>query len=814
MLEIKCKHCNINFDSKIMIKEKEFYFCCKGCLGVFNLLTNENLDSFYDKVGNKSLSAVKAHNNEDLKSFDEKSFYENYVNKTSDDFSSINLIIEGIHCAACIWLNEKILNELDGIIEVNINFTNNKAKIIFDEEEIKLSLIIKKIRSIGYNAYAYDSSIAEEKSSKAKKDYFIKMMIAVFSSVNIMMLSVAKYTGFFTGIQDEIKDMIHLAEFLLATTVLFYSGSIFFKGAFYALKNRMLNMDFLVCLGASLSYLYSIFILFGFKGESYFDSVTMIITFVLVGKYLEVIGKKSAVDTIDKIKSKLPLSATIIKDSKKETININSIQVGDILELEVGQKASVDGVLLNYESTFDESSISGESKPVYKKESDLIYSSSINTQNILRYKASKTFKDSTLNTIVTLLEDSLNHKPLIEQKANEFSKVFTFAVLSLSIITFFVWYFLGLDFGFSYGDTTVFEKSFIVAISVIVIACPCALALATPMASLIGISTLAKKGLLFKESRFLETVAKVDTVVFDKTGTLTKGELSVNKMEVFTKDKELINLLFSILSCSSHPISKAVLKHIKQNFTNLSLLDLNDIKTIQAKGLSALYTSSTNQKYEIVAGNEIICKDNNINVDFEINDSIYIFAVNKKIEAVFSLEDEIKNDAKELISYLKEQNINIIMLSGDNENVVKKTANKLEILSYEFNTSPKDKANYINTLKKEKKIILFAGDGLNDSIALSCSHVGVSMGSGTDTAISVSDIILLDNSLDSLKQTFVISKRVYKFIKQNLLISFVYNLITIPLAVFGLVIPLVAALSMSLSSLLVVLNSLRIKNKE
>ena len=814
MIEVKCKHCNINFDSKIMIKEKDFYFCCKGCLGVYNLLSNENLDSFYDKLGNKTLSSIKTHDNDDLDNFDEKSFYENYVNKTKDGFSSIDLIIEGIHCAACIWLNEKILNELDGIIEVNINFTNNKAKIVFDEEEIKLSLIIKKIRAIGYNAYAYDSSLADEKSSKPKKDYFIKMMIAVFASANIMMLSVAKYTGFFTGIEDEVKDMIHLAEFILASPVLFYSGSIFFKGAFYALKNRMLNMDFLVCLGATLSYIYSIFILFGFKGESYFDSVTMIITFVLVGKYLEVIGKKSAVDTIDKIKSKLPISATIITNSKKEKVNINSIKVGDIIELEVGEKASVDGTLLDYESTFDESTISGESRPVYKKEFDLIYSSSINTQKLLRYKASKTFKDSSLNTIVTLLEDSLNHKPLIEQKANEFSKVFTLAVLSLSIITFFVWYFLGLDLGFSYGDTSVFEKSFIVAISVIVIACPCALALATPMASLIGISTLAKKGLLFKESKFLETVAKVNTVVFDKTGTLTKGELSVNKMKIFTKDDEVLNLLYSILSCSSHPISKAVLKHVKQGFNNLSLLPLDNIQTIQAKGLIALYTSSSNKKYEIVAGNESLCNDYNIKVDFDIDYSIYIFAINKKIEAVFFLEDEIKNDAKDLISYLKEQNINIIMLSGDNENVVKKTAHNLDISKYVFNASPKDKANYINILKEKKKIILFAGDGLNDSIALSCSHVGVSMGSGTDTAISVSDIILLDNSLNSLKQTFIISKRVYKFIKQNLLISFVYNLLTIPLAVFGLVIPLVAALSMSLSSLLVVLNSLRIKNKE
>eukprot|EP01029_Cantina_marsupialis_P014491 TRINITY_DN31934_c0_g1_i1.p1 TRINITY_DN31934_c0_g1~~TRINITY_DN31934_c0_g1_i1.p1 ORF type:complete len:296 (+),score=48.73 TRINITY_DN31934_c0_g1_i1:130-888(+) len=252
-----------------MIKEENLNFCCKGCQGVFHILKDENLDSFYDKLGNKKI-APPVETDDDVERFDTKTFEENFVNKKSENEYQIDLIIEGIHCAACVWLNEKVLYDLDGIISADINFTNNKAKIIWDNKKVKLSEIILKIRSIGYNAYAYDATVADEQAVKSKRDYFIRMMVAVFASVNIMMLSVAKYTGFFTGIDEEVRQYIHFAEFILTTPVLFYSGWIFFRGAYFGLRNRILNMDFLVSSGATLSYIYSLYILFGGKGESLF----------------------------------------------------------------------------------------------------------------------------------------------------------------------------------------------------------------------------------------------------------------------------------------------------------------------------------------------------------------------------------------------------------------------------------------------------------------------------------------------------------------------------------------------------------------
>jgi len=630
--------------------------------------------------------------------------------------------------------------------------------------------------------------------------------------MNIMMISVAKYTGFFTGMANEVKNMIHIGEFLLSTPVLFYSGWIFYKGAYFGLKNRMLSMDFLVATGATSTYIYSLFILFGAKGESYFDSVSMIITFVLVGKYLEVIGKKSAVDTLDKIKSSLPLEAVVVTLEGKKTVALNSINIDDIVELKAGEKVPVDGEIISGNGSFDESTLTGESLPVYKKAGDTIYSGTINSDSLIQYKVTKNFKNSTFSSIVSLLEDSLNSKPTIQTKASEISKGFSVTILTIAFATFLVWYFFGIDLGFDYEGTTQFERAFIVAVSVVVIACPCALALATPMASLIGISELAKKGLLFKEAKFIETLANANTVVFDKTGTLTKGELTVVKARIMDENIHKLNLLYSLLDASTHPVSRSIKNYLATKY-DLEIKKLENVKNIEAKGMFGTYKNIDNKEFELLGGNIDLMRENEIFYKFESSKTVYLFAINKRVIATFELEDEIKDNAKNLIDFLKEKNIEVVMLTGDNEQVASKIATSLGIEKYFAKQTPVSKAQYIKELKKENKIVVMVGDGVNDSVALTNADVAVAMGNSADISLAVSDIVLLNSSLDSLKDSFEISNRTFKFIKQNLALSIVYNMVTIPLAMAGYVIPLIAALSMSFSSLLVVLNSLRIKMK-
>jgi len=790
---VKCTHCHLEFDEKVMITEPDnpgVFFCCNGCQGVYHLLKDDGLDSFYDKMGNNTI-APPLQIDDDSSNFDMESFKQRYIKTTPDGFSQIDLIIEGIHCAACIWLNEKVLHDTDGIVEASINFTNNKAKIIWDDETIKLSSIIDKIRSIGYNAYPYDQTEGEVKSKKQSRDYMLRMSIAIFCSMNIMMIDVAKYTGFFTGMKDDMLQLVHFAEFIFSTPVLFFSGWIFFKGAYYGLKNKIINMDFLVSAGATLTYIYSLYILFGGVGNSYFDSVAMIITFVLVGKYLEVLGKKGAVDTMDKIKSQIPLEATIIKDEVKTVVPLDKIEIGDIIEVKTGQKASVDGELISGSTTFDESNISGESLPVLKQTGDIIYSGTINTGNVIRYKATKNYANSTLNTIVTLLEDSLSSKPQIENTTNELSKYFSITILSLAILSFLGWYL--------YNGS--FENSLIIAISVIVIACPCALALATPIASLVGVSWLAQKGLLFKEAKFIETFAKAKTVVLDKTGTLTYGKLDVINTTIDDLSQEQLNLLYSLLDSSTHPVSKSVKIYLQNNYENLQNLPLENIEQIPAVGLKAKY-----KNLNLFGGK--------LTNEKEYEYTTYSFKIDDKILATFELEDKIKDDAKELIEYFKQNNIEAIMLTGDNEKVAQKIASKIGINKFEAQMTPISKAEYISKLKEQDKIVVMVGDGINDALALSRSDIAIAMGNGADISIAISDVVILNDSLKGLQDSFYISKRTFNFIKQNLTISLIYNAITIPIAIAGYVIPLVAALSMSLSSLLVVGNSMRIKQKD
>jgi Cu+-exporting ATPase len=797
-MKVKCNHCNLEFDKDVMIEDDGKLFCCKGCQNVFHLLNSEGLDSFYDKIGDTKLQPAKEYDN-DLDKFDTQSFYDAYVTLNSDGFNEIDLIIEGIHCSACVWLNEKVLDQTDGIVEANINFTNNKAKIVWDDDILKLSKIIDTIRAIGYNAYPYSSSESNKRLKKANQDYFIRMMVAVFASLNIMMLGVAKYAGFFTGIESETKELVHLGEFILSTPVLFYSGWVFFRGAYFGIKNRFINMDILIVVGSLLTYIYSLNVLITNVGESYFDSVTMIITFVLVGKYLEVIGKKSAVDTIDKLKSTIPTTATIIKDDSKQDISIYDIKVGDIIELKAGEKVSVDGVLIATNGSFDESSITGESNIIYKTKGDKVFSGTINLDTTIYYSATKTWQNSTLHSIVTLIEDSLNSKPQIEQMANNISKYFSITILLISLLTFVFWYIFEPNTGFILASSR-FEQALIVSIAVIVIACPCALSLATPIASLVGISQMSKKGILFKEAKFIEVVSKADILLLDKTGTITNGSLKVVKSTIY---KEFdTDILYSLSSSSNHPISCAIKEFIEDNS---KYYQLDNIKTISAEGVVANYKGKT-----ILGGNQKLLKRYGIEYDYSGANSLYIFAIDGEIVAVYELSDTIKDGVKDSIKYIKSLGVEIIMVTGDNYQVASKVAKSVLVDEVIAQIDPIEKANIVQKYKDMGKTVVMVGDGLNDAVALSKADISIAMGNGADISIAVSDIVILNNRFENIKETFRLSNRTFRFIKQNLWISLVYNSITVPLAVFGYVIPLIAALSMSVSSLIVVGNSMRI----
>ncbi|WP_037940247.1 heavy metal translocating P-type ATPase [Sulfurospirillum arcachonense] len=791
MSKRKCDHCHLEYDENVLINDSGKYFCCKGCQGIYHLLQDEGLDSFYKKMGENSIEPPKELH-DDINKFDLDGFVKKYV-KQKDGFSEISLIIDGIHCSACVWLNEKVLHKTAGVVEASINHTNNKAKVIWDNETIKLSEIIQTIRNIGYNAYPYDASMQEEQANAKRRDYYSRLLVGVFTTMNIMWIAIAQYGGYFTGMRADIKSILNFAEFILATPALFYTGGIFFKGSYYALKNRFVNMDLLVVSGALSAYLFSIYSMFSGHGEVYFESVTMIITFVFAGKYLEVLTKKKAVDTMDSFSSFVPNEVSVIRDNEKVIIGVEAVEVGDIIELRGGDKVACDGVIVSGEGSFDNSTLSGESEPVLLGLNDQILSGSICVDSVIRYKVLKPYASSTLSKIISLLEDSMDKKPYIEKLANTISGYFSSVILVLAVLTFCGWFYY----------TNSFESALIVAISVVVIACPCALGLATPVATLVGISKAAKKGVLFKEATFLETIAKCSTVVLDKTGTITNGTPKV--VSSFIQESFDKSILYSLVCLSTHPISKGVKEFLTDE--KLSFYDLDDVKTVEAKGIKALYKG----KY-IYAGNLVFMKENGFTCKENANSYSHLFVVYDSIEvAQFSLQDLPRDGALKTIEYMKKSGLKVIMLTGDNEQVAKKIADEVGISEYKSSLLPQEKAEYIANLRKSGEKVVMVGDGINDTLALANSEVAITLGSGTDVAVNVSDIVLINDSFEGLKTVFEISKSTFSKVKQNLAISILYNVITIPLAMAGFVIPLIAALSMSFSSLIVVGNSMRIK---
>jgi len=773
--------------------DKTLHFCCKGCQGVYHLLESEGLDTFYDKLGDTPLQPA-VQKSDDLEKFDLEGFKNKYIKEHDDGLYEINLIIEGIHCSACVWLNEKVLHRTDGIIEATINYTNNKAKVVWDPEEIKLSKIIETIRSIGYNAYPYDPALQEERANKTKKEYYSRILVAVFGAMNIMWIAIAQYTGYFTGMQQRFKDILNVAEFILATPVLFYSGWVFFRGAYYGLKNRIANMDTLVASGALLAYLYSIYAMISQNGEVYFDSVVMIITFVLVGKYLEVLSKKQAVDTLDSIMGTTPTEVTLIQGQEKALVSIENVQVGDLIELKPGEKVVIDGKVVYGEGSFDESALTGENEAVLKQKGDPVLSGSVCLDSVIRYEATKEASNSLLHSIVSLLEESITKKPRIEQLADRVSGYFSTVILLIAFLTFGGWYL--------YSGS--FETALIVGISVIVIACPCALGLATPMATLVGISVAAKRNILFKEAGFLETMAKSDLLALDKTGTITEGKPSVVRETVYTPYDT--SLLLALVHTSTHPVAQGIYRYLQTQEAPSQTITLEAIKSIQAKGIRASYLGK-----ELLGGNALFMKENGLECEQQSDHTLFYFAVDGVLAARFELSDTIREGAKEAVSAIRAMGIRIVMLTGDHENSAYHVARAVGIEEVHARLLPQEKALFVKTEQEKGHIVVMAGDGINDAIALAQSNIAIAMGNGTDIAISVSDVVLMDEKPQSIYDAYRISRRTYRAVKENLSLSLLYNAIAIPLAVSGYVTPLVAALSMSLSSLVVVGNSMRIK---
>lgn len=789
----KCSHCKLEYKialHEVKRNDKTLYFCCNGCELAYTLLEENNLTSFYEKVGDRTLKTKEIQDSKIDMDYDSINFKEKYIETNSNGFCEISFFIEGIVCAACIWLNERIISNINGIIEVKINYTSHIAKIIFNPNITTFKNITQEIRKIGYRVNVFKD---DKKDSKLNK-MFLKLIIAIFCTMNIMWVNVGQYVGFWSGIDDVFKNILNLASFILSTPVLFYSGSIFYRNAYNGLKNNVIGMDLLIITGSSIVYFYSIYAWLILKSETFFESVSMIILFILSAKYFENKSKNHVNQNLDRLNSILPLTARL---QDGNIISINDVKVGDILLSLPGEMIACDGILKNA-ATLDYSNISGESTPLDKNENEQILAGSITLNTPIIFEVKSIFKDSNISKLTKLLNDSSFSTPEIATMAFKMSSIFSKIVLSIAFLGFLFYLFI-LNFDFSH--------SLLIAVSVIVIACPCALALATPIASLVGLNVGFREKIIFTHANFLESLAKSNIVIFDKTGTLTKGELVVQRYEgELWEINEKINLS-SIMSLNPHAISNAIINYLGEKLNDRHM-EMHNLEIISGRGFKVELG-----EYLLFGGNEKFLKDENFDLKLNGNEDEIIFSLvlqkNKEFQTcTFYLKDELKENALELITELKKMKKEIVILSGDRESVVRCVAEKLGVKKYFHSKTPLEKADIVNDLTKNK--IVFIGDGLNDSLALKLAHVGIVMGNGSDISIAKSNVVILDNDLKTLLKSFKIANLTLRFIKGNLKLSIMYNVIALPLALGGFIIPLFAALFMSLSSVSVLLNSLRL----
>lgn len=767
-----------------MLEKDGHFFCCTGCEAVFELVQSKGLGDFYERLGKNSLEPVNFKQNLGV--------FDSFVRPTNEGFSEIHLVIDGIFCAACVWLNEKILIEEQGVIEASVNPLTHKARVVFDERQVSLKRILTLIQSIGYKPSAYDPLKQEQKALSTKREFYSKLVVAVACVMNVMWIAVAKYAGFFSLMDAQTKDILNFAEFVLASPVLFYTGSAFYKNAYFSLKHGQISMDFLVIFGASLAYAYSLWAMFSRAGEVYFDSVAMIICFVFVGKYLEVLVKKHATDTMDGLNDFLKGEILVFNGKEFAPKDAYAVQVGDIIQLKTGDKILIDGVCVRGEASIDSSSLSGESEPVLVQAGTNINSACVVLDGSVEYRALKPYAESKLSQIISLLE--LSQKPKIQSLVAQIAVYFSRSVLAVALLCFCFWYFVresGAEF------------ALINAISVLIIACPCALALATPVSNLIALFQALKLKVLFKSSDKIEDLSKCDYAVFDKTGVLTDFKLKIARYEL--NQKANLNELFAFIGLSNHPVSASIREFLQEKVRDKKHLEFSAVKEVRAKGISARLKND-----EFIGGNAHFLQECGIKMSQKFSDTHFVFAKNGEILAHFEFESVLRAGASELISYLKKIKMPIKMLTGDNEKAAQKVASKLGITDFTAFCLPENKMQVITTLSQKHKVLM-VGDGVNDALALQNAAVAVSLKQGADLAAQNSDIILLKNDLHALEQAIRLSKKTFIIIKQNLAFSLCYNALTIPLAFVGLINPLVAAASMSLSSVVVILNALRIR---
>ena len=764
----------------------------------------------------------------------------------SGDNKTISMKVLGMDSPHCAMVVEGAIKKLPGIINTDVDFSNQRAKVVYDSSLTKVDDIFQVVIDSGYKPIKEEGEaedlLDKEKFEREKQLKVLKNKL-IIGGILSLFIFLGSFPEWFSFVPKILNNNYVLL--LLTTPVQFWIGSQFYSGLKLVVKYRTADMNTLIAIGTLSAYLYSlavtVFPAFFTKGgitpALYFDTSAIIIVLILLGKYFEVLMKGRASEAIKKLIGLQPKTAKVLRDGKETEISISEVQVGDLIVVRPGERVPVDGKITEGDSEIDESMVTGESMPVHKKVGSGVIGSTINKFGTFTFQATKVGKDTVLSQIIKMVEDAQGSKAPIQRLADLVSSYFVPAVFVVAVLTFIIWLF--------FGPNPAFTFALVNFVAVLIIACPCALGLATPMAIMVSSGSAASRGILIKDAASLEIANKIDTVILDKTGTLTQGKPQLTDIIVFNNEQkvEILNLAASLEQRSEHPLAQAILQYaasLDQKSSHpldktiideaarekIELYKLEDFKAISGKGLRG-FLQIQNQKVEAYLGNRALVADLGLDVSkYEENISklenegktVMILIVDNKLKGALAVADVLKKESIEAIQALQKNNIDVWMLTGDNDRTARAIASQVGISNIMSEVLPDKKSEKVRELQNKGKIVAMIGDGINDAPALTQANIGIAMGEGTDIAMESANITLMRGDLMLISEVIKISRRTMRIIKQNLFWAFFYNIAFIPVAAgllypfFGILLnPIFAAIAMAFSSISVVLNSLRLR---
>ena len=810
MSQDNCYHCGLPVPEglalAVRVDDQPRAMCCPGCQTVAQAIVDNGLADYYrhrDALPDSPREALPGVF-PGLELYDHAVFQQGFVRDLGEGEREASLIIEGITCAACIWLNERHVAQLPGVTGVHINFATRRARVRWDERRITLSAILAAIFAIGYRAHPYDAAKSEELAGRERRSALWRVFVAGFGMMQVMMYAVPVYLAGDGDMAPDIEALLRWASLVLTLPVIFYSAAPFFRGAWRDFTRRRVGMDVPVALGVGAAFAASVWATITSSGEVYFDSVTMFVFFLLGGRFLEMTARQRAVSVTEALARLVPaLAARVVAyphDRSTQQVAVAELKPGDVVLVRAGETVPTDGQVLEGESCANESLLTGESAPLAKSPGATVTGGAVNVDSPLYVRVEQVGEATRLSAIIRLMERAAMEKPTIVELADRIAGRFILALLVIAAVVAVAWWVIDP------------AKALWVTVSVLVVSCPCALSLATPVALSVASGALARAGLLVTRGHAIETLARATHFVFDKTGTLTRGQMTLlETLPLGDLDAaSSLALAAAIERSSEHPIGTALRAAAGDEQPVLS-----EVSNVSGSGMAA---SHQGLKLRVGRPGYVGALHGQPLPEAALSftacgDTVIALGCETGWLALFRLGDEVRPEAASTIAALRAAGRQVALLSGDAVAVAEKVAQALDITEVHGAISPQGKHDYVSRLQAGGAIVAMIGDGVNDAPVLAQAQVSVAMGGGSQLARTQADLILLSENLDHLSRGFDVARRTLAIIRQNLLWAFAYNLIALPLAIGGFITPWMAGVGMSGSSLLVVLNSLRLQKE-